>query len=176
MKIRIIPVVLTVIISGGLLFGGWFTFRQVAQQTPLENIVNHYEGINQSTLEISPNEVVVKIDVEPGTKLSGLVQQINSEGKSIIDGRTLKLDVVDHSNDALDDFWDEALFPVAEAMENRRYTQIVEKLQEMEQDSTVQVTTEMDDKNVYVGLTDGEGSKFIILPREPEVLEVWNNA
>ncbi|MNP76568.1 hypothetical protein D3C76_1738270 [compost metagenome] len=68
------------------------------------------------------------------------------------------------------------MFPVAEAMENRRYTQIVEKLHELGLHTNVQVTTEMDETNVYVGLTDGEGSKFIILPREAPTLGVWSNA
>ncbi|WP_438351225.1 hypothetical protein ACP8HI_11610 [Paenibacillus sp. FA6] len=176
MKLRIIPVALTVVISGALLFGGWFGYRQIAQQNPLQNIVKEYVGVNEYQLEITRNEVVVKLDVIPGTKISGLVQQLTTEGKSIIGKRMLKLDVVDHSNDTLDEFWDQAMFPVAEAMENRQYTQIVEKLNKMEHNTTVKVTTEMDAKNVYVSLTDGEGSKFIILPREPGVLGVWNNA
>jgi hypothetical protein len=176
MKFRIIPIALTVVISGALLFGGWYGYRQVVQQNPLEDIVMEYEGVNRSNLEITRNEVVVKLDVKPGTKLSGLVQQLTTEGKSSIGSRTLKLDVVDHTNETLNEFWDKALFPVAEAMENRRYTQIVDNLNKMEHNTSIQVTTEIDELNVYISLTDGKGSKFIILPREPRMLGVWNNA
>ncbi|OAB44317.1 hypothetical protein [Paenibacillus glacialis] len=176
MKFRILPIALTVIITGSLLFGGWFVYKQVKVQNPLEKIVTEYEGVNTAQLNITRNEVVVKLDIEPGTRLPGLVQQITTEGKSIVGKRTLKLDVKEHPTANINEFWDKAMFPVAEAMENKRYTQIVDKLKEMEQDSTVKVTTEMDDKNVYISLTDGEASKFIILPRDPNVLGVWKNA
>ncbi len=176
MKFRIMPIALTVVITGSLLFGGWFVYKQVNLQNPLQKIVTKYDGVNTAQLNITRNEVVVKLDIEPGTRLPGLVKQLMTQGKSIIGKRTLKLDVTDHSTANINDFWDKAMFPVAEAMENKRYTQIVEKLKTMEQSSTVKVTTEMDDKNVYINLTDGEASKFIILPREPGVLGVWNNA
>lgn len=176
MKLRVMPIMLTVVISGALLFGGWFIYKQVNLQNPLEKIVTEYDGVNTAELNITRNEVIVKIDIEPNTRLTGLVEQLNSEGKSIIGDRKLKLDVVDRSSDAINDFWDQAMFTVAEAMENKRYTQIVDELKVMEQNSSVKAITEMDDKNVYISLTDGEASKVIILPRDPGVLGVWNNA
>ncbi|OAB32575.1 hypothetical protein PMSD_16475 [Paenibacillus macquariensis subsp. defensor] len=176
MKFRIMPIALTVVISGSLLFGGWFAYKQVKVQNPLQNIVTEYEGVNTAQLYITRDEVVVKLDIEPGTRLPGLVQQLKTEGKSIVGKRTLKLDVKEHTTANINEFWDKAMFPVAEAMENKRYTQIVDKLKEMEQGSTVKALTEMDDQNVYISLTDGKGSKFIILPRVPGVMGVWNNA
>lgn len=69
------------------------------------------------------------------------------------------------------------MFSVAEAMESRKYTIIPEKLKELStQYKNVTATTEIDGNNVYVSLTDGKESKFIILPREPEKMGVWNNA
>ncbi|MHA0855391.1 hypothetical protein [Paenibacillus sp. CMAA1364] len=176
MKIRMMPVALTVVISAVVLFGGWFGYQQVALHNPLQNIVKLYEGVTHVQVEMNRSDVIVKLQVEPGTKLSGLVQELTTEGKSIIGNRNLKLDVADHSNETLEQFWSEALFPVAEAMENRQYTQIVEKLNGMKEHTNIQVTTEIDDLNVYVTLTDGIDSKFIILPREPEKMGVWNNA
>jgi len=176
MKFRILPIALTVVISGSLLFGGWFVYKQVKVQNPLQNIATEYDGVNKAQLNITRDEVVVKLDIEPGTRLPGLVQQLKTEGKSILGKRTLKLDVKEHTTANINEFWDKAMFPVAEAMENKRYTQIVDKLKEMEQGSNVKVITEMDDQNVYISLTDGKGSKFIILPRDPNVLGVWKNA
>ncbi|MDT3426773.1 hypothetical protein J2Z22_002307 [Paenibacillus forsythiae] len=177
MKIRLIPVVLTALLSGALLFGGWFLYREFAVQEPLEKVVSSYEGVKQSHITINRNEVTLKLDLQPGTKLRELVQYINTEGKSIIGDRTIKLDVEEHSSQVLDDYWDQALFSVAEAMESRKYTAIPEALKKLSaQYKNVAVTTEIDDKNVYVSLSDGKESKFIILPREPETMGVWNNA
>ncbi|MNN84691.1 hypothetical protein D3C81_2018840 [compost metagenome] len=62
-------------------------------------------------------------------------------------------------------------------MENKQYTQITAALKQMEQEnSKLKATAEMDDKNVYITLTDGQYSKFVILPRTPERMGVWPNA
>ncbi|AHV98041.1 hypothetical protein [Paenibacillus sabinae] len=177
MKIRLIPTLLTALLSAALLFGGWFLYRQFAVQEPLEKIVSSYKGVNASHISINRNAVTLKLDLQPGTKLRELVQYINNEGESLIGSRTVNLDVVQHSNQTLDEYWDKAMFSVAEAMESRKYTIIPEKLKELStQYKNVTATTEIDGNNVYVSLTDGKESKFIILPREPEKMGVWNNA
>ncbi|MFD1774206.1 hypothetical protein [Paenibacillus rhizophilus] len=177
MKLRLMPVLLTALLSAALLFGGWFLYRQFVVQEPLEKIISSYKGVNTSHISINRNAVTLKLDLQPGTKLRELVQYINTEGKSAIGGRTVNLDVEQHSNQNLDEYWEKAMFSVAEAMESRKYTLIPETLKELStQYTNVTATTEIDDKNVYVSLTDGKESKFIILPREPETMGVWNNA
>ncbi|MNC81999.1 hypothetical protein D3C75_1353360 [compost metagenome] len=72
------------------------------------------------------------------------------------------------------------MFSVAEAMESRKYTLIPAKLdglkEQYSQYKDVTATTEIDDNNVYVSLSDGKDSKFIILPRAATTMGVWNNA
>lgn len=177
MKLRLMPVLLTAVISATVLFGGWFMYREFAVQEPLEKIVSSYEGVKASQISINRNEVDLKLELQPGTKLRELVQYIHTEGKSIIGSRAVNLTVEDHSNQTLDEYWNKALFSVAEAMESRKYTLIPDTLNDLsEQYANVTATTEIDDNNVYVSLTNGNGSKFIILPREPETMGVWNNA
>lgn len=177
MKLRIGPIVLSVAISALVLFGGWFLYQQWAIERPLENIVKGYEGVKNVRLEIKPDELAVKLDLVPGTDLGRLVRQIEKDGKEQIGSRTLKLDVQDNSSPALDELWEKALFTVAQAMENKQYTDITAALQQMEQaNDKVTATAEIDNDNVYITLTDGQDSKFIILPRIPERMGVWPNA
>ncbi|CAM2796257.1 hypothetical protein PASE110613_01170 [Paenibacillus sediminis] len=177
MKLRIFPVVLTVIISAAVLFGGWYGYDRFALQSPLEQIVKKYDGVKDAHIHISKDQVNVKVDLEPNTDLRGLVQQISTEGKSVIGSRKLNLDIEDHSNKKLDEWWSKALFSVAESMASKQYSQIPVKLQQLAKNyGTLQVTTDIDDNNVYVSLKDGKASKFIILPRNPEKMGVWPNA
>lgn len=177
MKLRPVPILLTALLSASVLFGGWFLYRQYAVQEPLKKIVNDYKGVNESHISITRNEVALKLDLEPGTKLRELVQYISAEGQSVIGGRKLKLDVEQHSNKRLDEYWEKAMFSVAEAMESRKYTLIPSTLDRLAQEyDGITATTEIDDSNVYVSLTDGKESKFVILPRQPERLGVWTNA
>ncbi|MRN53341.1 hypothetical protein [Paenibacillus monticola] len=180
MKLRIVPVLLTSLLSAALLFGGWFLYRQFVIQEPLQKIVAGYQGVNSSHITINRNEVTLKLDLQPGTKLRELVQYVSTEGKSVIGARTLKLDVDQHSNTLIDEYWDKAMFSVAEAMESRKYTLIPAKLDGLKEQyskyNDVIATTEIDDNNVYVSLSVGKESKFIILPRQPGTMGVWNNA
>lgn len=180
MKLRLVPVLLTSLLSAALLFGGFFLYRQFALQEPLQKIVSEYEGVNESHISINRDEVTLKLDLQPGTKLRELVQHVSTEGKSVIDKRKLKLDVEQHSNELLDEYWDNAMFSVAEAMESRSYTLIPAKLDELKVQNSrykdIVATTEIDETNVYVSLSNGNESKYIILPRQPATLGVWNNA
>ncbi|MBY9081690.1 hypothetical protein KIH86_04850 [Paenibacillus sp. HN-1] len=177
MKLRLMPVLLTAVLSAAVLFGGWFLYREFAVQEPLEKIVSSYQGVKTSQISINRDEVNLKLELQPGTKLRELVQYIETEGKPIIGSRAVKLDVTQHSNQTLDDYWSKALFSVAEAMESGKYTLIPETLNDLSKEFTaVTATTEIDENNVYVSLSDGKESKFIILPRQAEKLGVWNNA
>ncbi|SMF87279.1 hypothetical protein SAMN05661091_3683 [Paenibacillus uliginis N3/975] len=177
MKLRIVPVVLTVVISASVLFGGWFLYRQMALQNPLANVVSQYDGVNNSQIDIKQDTVTLKLDLEPETNLRGLVEHINKEGKSVVGKRTLKLEVEDHSSERLNQWWDEAMLSVAEAMDNKQYTDIQSSLDELAKNSpTLKANAQIDDQNVYVSLSDGKSGKFIILPRQPGKMEVWNHA
>lgn len=177
MKLRAWPIVLTVALSALLLFGGWFAYRQWVIEDPLKKLVTNYEGVNTVQFDITHNQVDLKLNLEPGTDISGLVKYIERDGKKLIGNRTIKLDVEDESSPALDKLWEQVLFSVAQAMENKQYTEITAALEELEKkDSSLTTQAEIDEKNVYITMTDGTYSKFIILPRIPEKLGVWPNA
>lgn len=177
MKLRITPIVATAVVACLLLFGGWFAYRQYVVKAPLEKLVQQYEGVNHVQFDITQQQISLKLDLEPGTDLRGLVHYIETDGKSLIGNRTLKWNVENTSSDKLDQLWSEALFPVAEAMENKKYTNIPLTLKQLAGDNeSLQVSAEMDDDNVYISLTDGKASKYIILPRVPEKMGVWTNA
>ncbi|MBE9912852.1 hypothetical protein G8C92_02235 [Paenibacillus donghaensis] len=173
MKLRPIPIVITVVVSAALLFGGWFFYRQTTMQGPLQKIIQNYKGVNSAQFDIKRNEIDLKLDLKPDTNVSGLVNRITTEGKSVIGSRTLKFDFVDHSSDKLNRYWDSAMFTAAEAMDNKKYTEITSKLQELAKDTGIKIQTEMDTKNVYISLSEGDNSKFIVLPRDPGKIGVW---
>lgn len=177
MKLRIFPIAATVVVSALLLFGGWYVYRQMALQSPLDAIVKQYDGVNSAHFDVNRNSITLKLDLRPDTDLGALIQHVKENGKTLIGGKTLNIDVQDHSSTALDKWWSQALFPVAEAMENKKYTEITATLDKLnKQTPDIKATAEMDDTNVYISITDGKASKFVILPRTAEKLGVWNNA
>ncbi|WP_410768401.1 hypothetical protein [Fontibacillus sp. BL9] len=177
MKLRVGPIVASVAVSALLLFGGWFAYKQWAVESPFEHKVNQMEGVKSVQTDINQKQALVKLDLEPGTDFGSLVRQIEADGSKWIGGRELKLVVEDRASQELNELWEEALFPIAQAMENKEYTGITDALDKLQQnDSGLSAKAEMDDRNVYITLTDGQASKFIILPRVPQSMGVWPNA
>lgn len=177
MKLRLLPLVITVAVSGLVLFGGWFLYQNVAVQNPLVNKVKQISAVKHADAEFTRDQVRVKLELEPEASLREIVQRIQKDGKGIIGGRKLHVEVTNGSSATLDQWWSSALFPVAEAMETKHYTQIPETLEQLSAGhSNLKASTEMDDMNVYVSLTDGNASKFVILPRQGERMGVWPNA
>lgn len=176
LKLRLLPVVLSVLVSASVLFGGYFAYQSYAMESPLENVVSAIPGVELESIKISGNQAELELKVASGTNLREVYSQIQNEGRSTLGGRELKLKVVNEPTERLEQWWSSALFEVAQAMETKQYAQIPKTLEERSANSEgVKATTEMDDKFVYITITDGNNSKYVMLPRTPAKLGVWPN-
>ncbi|WP_337103431.1 hypothetical protein [Paenibacillus sp. YIM B09110] len=177
-KISVVPVIVTAAISVAVLFGGWTIYNQVAVAAPLEDAIADVPGIvNSAKPKMSKDQVTIDVTLSQDANLREIYQSINHNGKGAIGSRELKLDVLNESNKVLDDYWYQALFEVAEAMENKAYSNIPKALEEAGQDNpAIQAETEMDDNNIYITLKTDNAVKFIVLPRTPAQMGVWENA
>lgn len=177
MKLSVQRVVVSVVVSAVLLFGGWFAYQHWAVENPFQHQVSQIDGVRSVHTSITPNQVELNLDLAPDTDFAGLVRQIEADGKQLLGSRELKLTVKDQTSDNLEQVWQEALFPIAQAMENKQYTEITDALKQIESSNAgISARAEMDEHNVYITLSDGQVSKFIILPRTAQTIGVWPNA
>jgi hypothetical protein len=174
MKLRLIPIVITVITTSALLFGGWFFYHNMVMENPLKNAILGVHGVKQVTTNINSNQIAIDLKLANDTNLSDLYSTITKKGASLLSNRELKLNLESQSSPELEKWWSATLFEVAQAMETKHYADIPLVLKaKAQQISGLTVKTEMDDKNVYVSLTDGVYSKYIILPRIPAQMGVF---
>jgi hypothetical protein len=177
MKLRIIPILATIVLSVCILFGGWYAYRIYAVNQPFNNIITQHEGVKDATFTVDRSDVNVQLDLQAGADLADIVKQIEQQGKDIIGNRKLNINIKNHSSKSLDQLWENTLFTVAQAMENKQYTQITAAMKQLEQgNQDVKAAAQIDDTNVYITLIEGQNSKFVILPRNPQKIGVWSNA
>ncbi|MDD9267687.1 hypothetical protein ACFPES_11690 [Paenibacillus sp. GCM10023248] len=175
MKLRLLPVVLSVIISAGVLFGGWFAYTSFAMENPLSDIISKVPGVTSSTMKLDKDQVDIEITLKADANLRTVVERIHEEGASIIGKRTVNIHVKDNPSEGLNQWWSKALFEVAQAMETKHYADIPATLQKYAADMpNLKVESEMDQTYVYIRLTDGDATKFIMLPRTSQI-GVWPN-
>lgn len=173
-KLRPVPLILSIVLSSVLLFGGWFVYNSMALNNPLASIVNNISGVEQANTEVLRHDVIVKINLKQEASLREVVQEIKEKGSSIIEQRQLRVIVTNESSPQLEQWWSTALFDVAEAMENKQYSNIPQALEARKNGlAGLHVETEMDNHYVYVKLVHNEYSKFIMLPRKAGTLGVW---
>lgn len=175
MKLRLLPVVMSVVISAGVLFGGWFAYTSLAMENPLSDIISKVPGVTSSTMKLDNNQVDIEVSLNPDANLRNVVEGIHKEGASIIGKRSVNINVKSNPSEKLDQWWSKALFEVAQAMETKHYADIPTTLQKYAEGvPNMKVDSEMDQTNVYIRLTDGDATKFIMLPRTSQI-GVWPN-
>ncbi|MEX2460365.1 MAG: hypothetical protein WD469_03550 [Paenibacillaceae bacterium] len=173
MKLRLIPILITVAASSALLFGGWFFYHSMVMENPIKAVILGVQGVNQVTTDINSKQVSIDLDLGKDADLRNLYSTISTEGASLLRNRELKLNLESQSSPELEQWWSTALFEVAQAMDTKHYAVIPETLKNKALGMPgLAVETAMDETNVYVRLTDGENSKYIILPRTPAQMGV----
>ncbi|BBI33244.1 hypothetical protein [Cohnella abietis] len=179
MKIRIIPITITVALAAVILFGGWFAYRHYGVEKPLDKVANSVAGVETAKVEMSNGLVTVKVKLAPDADLGEVYRLIKKDGASEIGSKKLELaaTATDKESVRLEKAWSYALFDVAEAMENHKYSGIRNTMESLsEQFAGITVHTDMDETNVYISMRDGNAAKYVILPRQPAMLGVWSNA
>lgn len=176
MKLKIVPIVLAVVGSASILFGGWFVYHSVAMENPLNQALNGTPGVVGYEARIEGDKAVFQVELEKNANLREIVQEIEKKNAQVTGKRQTVIEVASDTTPALEEWWSKALFGVAQAMETRQYADIPAGLEELAENLPgLAVTTEMDQTNVYVRLTEGEHAKFIVLPRNSATLGVWTN-
>jgi hypothetical protein len=175
-KLRLLPIVLTVVVSSGLLFGGWFLYQSLAVDNPIKDIAQGIPGIIRSDIQIDRDSIHLTLQLSADADLRSVYDEVREKTQSVAGDRSLTIDIDGESSELLESWWSVALFDIAQAMENRQYGDIPVRLNELASGSNgLKVWTEMDDENVYVHLNEGSHHKYIILPRTPMKLGVWSN-
>lgn len=180
MKLRLLPVFMTMILSASVLFGGWFVYQTVAMEDPLLKDVSAIEGVTEATLELTREQAIVNVKLSADVDLKSSYRAIAEASEDKIGSRELKVVVTggDRADEEmLNQWWSNALFDVAQAMETRQYSLIPLRLQELarKEGSGLEATASIDEENVYVTLKHGASRKDIILPRVSAMTGVWPN-
>lgn len=177
MKLRILPLSITIVCTAAVLFGGWFSYRHFGIERPLDRIAAAAPGVTSAEVATTNGQVSIDVGLSRDANIGDVYRRIKTDGSSEIGGKKLELNVTNESNETLDKAWSYSLFDVAQAMETRQYTGIRDAMDKVsEQFPGVTADTTMDEDNVYVTLREGEAAKFVILPRQPAMMEVWPNA
>jgi len=175
-KLRLLPVVVTILVSTCVLFGGWFAYQSYAMEEPFQQQLSAIDGVESSEVTLARETAIVRVALLNDANLRLVHQAIEEAGAQSLGNRRIAVEFETPESATIENWWSKALFDVAQAMETKTYAMIPAKLSERsETDAGVTAETEMDDMNVYITLRSGEDVKYIVLPRAPAMMGVWPN-
>lgn len=176
MKLRLLPIGVSLAVSLTVLFGGWFLYDSYAMETPLNQVVKETPGVENAKVEIAKDKVTIHFTPSTDASIREIYQSVITRGASVIGNRAVVLEVNNNTSAALDGWWAKAMFDVAQAMETKKYGDIPVRLDSLKGAyGGLNVRTEMDEQYVYVTLKDASNSKYILLPRQAQKIGVWPN-
>src|SRR5690606_16354300 len=115
-----------------VLFGGWAIYQQVAVQAPLEQAIKDVQGIVHADKPKRDSDwIEINVELAPTANLREVYETIAHNGERVIGNRTLKLQIDSEANAQLEGIWQSAMFQIAEAMENKTYSQIPTALEQI---------------------------------------------
>jgi len=176
MKLRMLPIAITILASFALLFGGWQIYRHIAINAPLKKLISAVPGVQHVQTQVTNNQVILQLKLNDNANLSNVYEKITTVSTSIFGNRTLKLEVKSDSSPELEQWWSSALFYVAQDMDTMHYAAIEKDLNHLAHSvAGLKINLAIDYENVYVRLAKDGHSKYIILPRAANTIAVLSN-
>ncbi len=176
MKLRVVPIMWSVVISVIVLFGGWVSIHRYAIEQPFKQSVSEINGIASAHIDFERDQTWVELNLSQEAPLQEVVQMVRHVASSKRGVAPVVVEARSQSSQAIDEWWSQVLFEIAQAMETKQYRDIPLILQQNKSSLTgLHVVTAIDEEWVYIELHQGLDHKYIMLPRIPSQLGVWRN-
>ncbi|MHA7963464.1 hypothetical protein ACX93W_04905 [Paenibacillus sp. CAU 1782] len=177
-KPRWAPTAIIAACAAGLLFGGYMLYSHFFVAAPLGEAFKSVTGVAEAGEPVvNENSIKVTLELEKDASLSQVYRDVAAAGKQSGGDRKLELDIAAKSSEELEQLWQSLLFQVAEAMENKTYSDIPQAVEQAaSRHDKIEASTEMDERNVYITLRKDGAAKYMVLPRDGASLGVWSHA
>jgi len=166
-RVRLVPIVVILVITLGILFGGWQAYRQFQLVQPLQTNIGKIHGVQ--TVQFQPgNSAVIDVHLGPFNKLvnGDLQQTYVAITKQITGslGTSESIAIYDHSNTKLTTAFESYEPALHEGLVKGNYTEMIATLTAKAKASGINAIITMDDARVYVQLSDGPYYLYYIRP------------
>ncbi|RKD25757.1 hypothetical protein BEP19_02100 [Ammoniphilus oxalaticus] len=168
MKIRAMPMMLSLALTLGILFGGWNTYQHFYVQQPIRAFIAEKQQVELSNIHFYHDQVKAELNFTDPNTFAADYKDIkdfisDQTGKKVV----LQLPVVDEQ---MKDLWEEEYFSIAEAMKKQEYSEIPKIMEKIKMERHIEKTvSRMDEENVYVFLQKGSNHLYAVLPFKEEV-------
>jgi hypothetical protein len=147
-----------------VLFGGYFAQDYWMVQKPLESLFEAEHHITLHSLKVKPDQVDIELTPQAGFLFTEEYIRLQEKAKQLAGWRKVVIRIRDHRTPKLEKVWNEMQFGVREGIERKEYTKIPQTVATVAKQYHVSQGVEMDDANLYVEISDGNGVLDEVIP------------
>ncbi|WP_139489123.1 hypothetical protein [Brevibacillus dissolubilis] len=166
---RRVPILLSMVVTLSLLFGGWFLYQKVQVENPIETKIGQMTSAKLNEIKVDKTHINVKLTVTKPDEFPEEYNELQQEIAKMVPDKEVDIAVTNQDGD-LKDVWNNGLFAFTEAVELHQYSKIPAMLAEWKQVNKLdRAASHMDDENIYVFLQRGDQQFYTVIPRQQSV-------
>jgi hypothetical protein len=166
MKVRALPILVSLITTLFILFGGWFFYQQYYLQRPIQSFIEHKPSVVLKGLEMTKDAINVDLDFKNAATFPQDYQDIYNYILERANGKAVNIQLPEQGP-KMKDLWGENYFGFAEAVQHQQYSRIPALVEQIKQTQKLDKTlARMDGKNIYVYLQKGSDHLYAVLPQK----------
>lgn len=167
MQIRKVPIVLSLLATLTLLFGGWFLYQKMEIEEPVRNEIEQMKSANLADLEVGKEQLNIQLTVTNPDKFPVEYQELLNTLQKRVQNKQVRVEVT-NQDQQLKEIWTNGVFVFTEAVDLHQYSRIPQMLANWKQDYQLDAaSTQMDDDNIYIYLKRGSADFYAMVPRNP---------
>lgn len=161
------PVVLiSLVVSLGLLFGGYKLVQHQTVQAPMDVALHAIDGV-QSYAWKDGEIRHLQLTLRPGARLGQTYAAVAQVMQELEPGENVRIDVLDDRTPGLQVLCDQANLAVQEGIQTGHYTEMAQQVAALGQKAGVQASVTVDDRHLFVTLQQ-DGHRLLEVVRRPD--------
>jgi len=150
-------IIIGLVVTLFFLMGGFFAYQWWFVEKPLQKSLDQVQGLEVKELKVTPNAVVLELDIDPGRySVPDDFPPLSQKISTIAGNRLLKVSFSERKTPAMDRAWREMMFGVQEGLTQGAYTRIPQTVNRVAERYGLESRTSMDEQYVYIQLTQGK--------------------
>ncbi|SFJ69198.1 hypothetical protein [Thermoflavimicrobium dichotomicum] len=172
MNIQLHRVLLSLLVTLSILFGGFFAYQTFYIKRSIQQSVQKTPHVTIEKLEVSPKEVQLQLKIDQQFPVHSMYVPLYQRIKSYVGNRELRLQIQDQPDHELQQAWSQMLFGIREGLAQQRYTQVLHTVEKVAENQQIDYQVNMDQQYLYVHLRKGNHflTKVISLDQESRAM------
>ncbi|GAB7387563.1 hypothetical protein BSNK01_14000 [Bacillaceae bacterium] len=166
MKIRTVPVIVSLLVTALLLFGGYAVYARYFIERPIIEAASALADVKVEDVRVTKDKLALDVRLDERARLLEAYRRLSEIAAEKAAHREVEIRFANVETGDLRSLWEKEYFAIAEAMDLRKYSQIPAIVAGWKQKYALKAAeSRMDEKHVYIYLEDGQGRFFAVLPR-----------